>query len=125
MKLHTLIKTLSFLVGVCIALIGAVWVFIATSVAVKTSSIGPYIAGAGFVLVAAPLLTFPFSVRAAKSLFILFMFTLALGMLWLAFQLNMPTNHSTLVQMAAIAFVVLLLARVGSAVHRKRSALRT
>jgi hypothetical protein len=124
-KLRTLTKVLTFLVGACIALLGMTWVFTAISGAVKTSSVAGYVAGAGFLLIAAPLLAFSFSTRVAKSLLVLVMSALAFGMLWLAFQPDLPTNHPALVQLAAIAFAVMLLARIGLALRRKRSALGT
>jgi lipopolysaccharide export LptBFGC system permease protein LptF len=77
------------------------------------------------LLIAAPLLAFPFSSRVAKSLLVLAMFVLAFGMLWLAFQSNSSASHPALVQVAAIAFAVMLLARVVLVLRRKRSALGT
>ncbi|WP_139350352.1 hypothetical protein [Rhodanobacter sp. C03] len=125
MKLRTLTKVFIFLVGVCIALLGVTWVFVAASGAVKTDPVAGYVAGAGFLLAAAPLLAFPFSVGVAKSLLVLVMFVLAFGMLWFAFQPNSPASHPALVQVAAIAFAVMLLARVVLVLRRKRSALGT
>ena len=125
MKVRTLTKGFTFLVGACIALLGVTGVFLAASGAVKTDPIAGYVAGVGFLLVAAPLLAFPFSVRVAKSLLVFALFVFAIGMLWLAFQPNLPTNHPAFVQVAAIAFAVMLLARVGLALRRKRSALGT
>ena len=108
-------------------MLGVAWVFIAASGAVKTDPVVGFVAGAGagFLLVAAPLLAFSFSVRVAKSLLVLVMFVLAFGTLWLAFQPNSPASHSALVQVAAIAFAVMLLARVVLVLRRKRSALGT
>ncbi|WP_147292958.1 hypothetical protein [Dyella psychrodurans] len=123
MKVHTLTKIFSSLLGACIALLGVIWVFIAVSGAVKAGPVSGYAAGAGFLLVAAPLLAFPFSARIAKSLLVLAMFALAFGMLWLAFQPSLPINHPALVQAAAIVFGITVLARVGLALRRKRSAL--
>jgi len=124
-KLRTLTKIFTFLVGACITLLGVVWVFVAASGAVKTDPVAGYVAGAGFLLVAAPLLAFSFSTRVAKSLLVLAMFVLAFGMLWFAFQPNSPASHPALVQVAAIAFAVMLLARIVLALRRKRSALGT
>jgi hypothetical protein len=125
MNLRTLLKVLSFLIGGCIALLGTGWVFITASGAIKTSPIAGYVAGSGFLLIATPLLMLPFSTRIAKSLLVLVMLVLALGMLWLAFQPDLPTNHPTLVQVAAITFAITLLARVGLTLRRKRSPLGT
>ena len=125
MKVRTFTKGFTFLVGACIALLGVTWVFLAASGAVKTDPVTSYVAGAGFLLVAAPILAFPFSARVAKSLLVFALFVFALGMLWLAFQPNLPASHPALVQVAAIAFAVTLLARVGLALRRKRVALGT
>ena len=122
MKLRAFAKILSFLAGLCLAGLGVVWVFIAASGAVKANPFEGYFAGAGFLLVAAPLLAFPFSIRVAKALLAFVMVGLAVGMLWLAFQPDLPTTHPSLVQAAAIAFAVLLFARVGLALRRKRLA---
>jgi len=120
-----LTKVFTFLVGACIALLGVAWIFIAASGAAKTGPVAGYVADAGFLLVAMPLLAFPFSVRVAKSLLVLVLFVFAFDALWLAFQPNLPTSHPALVQVAAIAFAVMLIARVGLVLRRKRSALGT
>jgi hypothetical protein len=125
MKLRTLTKVFTFLVGACVALLGVAWVSIAASGGVKADPVAGYVAGAGFLLVATPLLTFPFSTRIAKSLLVLAMFVLAFGMLWLAFQPKSSASRPALVQVAAIAFAVMLLARVVLVLRRKRSALGT
>ncbi|WP_426701537.1 hypothetical protein ACPPVV_00540 [Rhodanobacter sp. Col0626] len=125
MKGHTLIKGFTFLVGACVALPGVTWIFLAASGAVKTDPVAAYVAGAGFLLVASPLLALLFSVRVAKSLLVVVLFAVAFGMLWLAFQPSLPTDHPALVQVAAIAFAITLLARVGLALRHKRSALCT
>ena len=123
LKLRNLTKIFSFLLGTLAALLGVTWLFVAASGAVKTGPIAGYVAGLGFLLVAAPLLTFPFSNRVAELLLALALLALALGMLWLAFQPNLPTSHPILVQVAAVVFAVMLLARVGLALRRYRSAL--
>lgn len=122
MKLLSLAKVLTFLFGACLALLGVAWVLVAASGAVEASPVAGYVAGAGFLLAAAPFLAFPFSVRVAKSLLVFVVFVLALGMLWLAFQTDLPTSHQALFQVAAIAFAVLLLARIGLALRRKHMA---
>jgi hypothetical protein len=124
-KLRAFAKILSFLAGLCLASIGVAWVFIAAPGAVKASPFTGYFVGAGFLSVAAPLLAFPFSLRLAKALVALVMLGLAVGTLWLAFQPDLPSSHPWLVQAAAIAFAVMLFARVGLALRRKLSALGT
>jgi hypothetical protein len=123
MALRTFSKIFSFLLGACFASVGVLWIFTAASGAIKSGPVAGYVAGAGFLLVAAPLLAFPFSTRVAKLLLVLLMLLLAFSMLWLAFQPNLSSNNPALVQGGAIAFAVILLARVGLALRRKRSAL--
>jgi hypothetical protein len=125
MKVHAAAKVATFLIGACIALVGVIWIFIAISGAIKTGPVAGYVAGAGFLLIAAPLLAFPFSVRVTKSLLVLALLALAFGMLWLAFQPGLPAHHPALIRAAAITFVVTLLARVGLALRRKRPAVGT
>ena len=118
-------KVLSFLAGACLLLLGLTWIFIAASGAMRTGQEAGYVAGAGFVLAASPLISYPFSVRLAKVLGVVVMFVLASGMLWLAFRPDLPVERPELAQVAAIAFGVLLLARVGLALRRKYSRLGT
>ena len=119
MKFRTLSKTIVFLLGACIALLGAVSIFVAASGAVHPSATFAYVSGVGFLLMAAPLMAFFFSTRLAKALLVLFLVALALAMLWLTFQPDRPADHAAFAQVAAIAFAVMLLARVGLAWHRK------
>ena len=115
-------KGLTLLVGVCLAAVGTLWLFLALSGAITSGATAGYVAGSGFLLVSAPLLAYPFSVRVARYLLVLALCLLALDLLWSAFQPELPSNHPALVQLAAIAFAVLLVARVGLALRRKRSA---
>jgi hypothetical protein len=62
--------------------------------------------------------TLPFSTRLAKLLLVIAMFAFACGVLWLAFQPNLPSSHPATIQVAAIAFGVMLVARVGLALRR-------
>jgi hypothetical protein len=119
MKLQTLSKAAAFLLGACVALLGAVSIFVAASGAVHPSATFAYLSGVGFLLMAAPLVAFAFSRRLAKALLVLFLVALALAMLWLTFQPDRPVDHAAFAQVAAIAFAVMLLARVGLSWHRK------
>lgn len=122
MKVYTLIKGFTFLAGVCFAALGTFWIFLAASGAITTGASSGYVAGAGFLLVSAPLLALLFSARVAKHLLIFALCVAAPGILWSSFQPELASNHPALVQLTAIAFAVLLVARVGLALHRKRSA---
>jgi hypothetical protein len=125
LKFRNLANIFSFLLGALAALLGATWLFVTASGAVKAAPIAGYVSGVGFLLVAAPLLTFPFSNRAAECSLAVALILLALSMLWLAFQPNLPTGHPLLVQAIAIAFAVMLFARIGLALRRNRSTLDT
>ncbi|KQY48647.1 hypothetical protein [Lysobacter sp. Root494] len=120
-----LIKTLSLLAGAGIVLLGVIWLVVAASGAVKTGQAFAFIVGAAFLVVAIPFLVFPFSSRLAKVLAVLVLLMLALAMLWFAFRPGTPIDRPVLAQVGAIAFAVLLFARVGLALHRKRSGLGT
>ncbi|MFK2903330.1 hypothetical protein ISP17_05100 [Dyella ginsengisoli] len=122
MNLRTLAKIFSFFLGLCLALLGAAWAYMATSGAVKSDITESFVAAGGLLLAAAPCLVFPFSGRLAKALLVVFIFAIAVGMLWLVFQPNLPAEHPAVLQVAAIALVVMLVARVGLALRRKLSA---
>ena len=125
LRSRKLLKILSFVAGVGLFLPGATWMLIASSGAIKTGQAAGYIAGTGFLLAASPFLTFPFSARVAKFPGVLTLFALASGMLWLAFRPGLPVDRPLPAQVAAIAFGVLLLARVGLALRRNYSGLGT
>ena len=125
MNLRTLAKTVSFLFGLCLTVVAAAWIYTASSGAVKFGLTLSYVAVGGLLMAAAPFLVFPFSRRLAKAMLALFALALALSMLWLAFQPDMPASHPAIIQVAAIALVVLLLARIGLALRRKSSAAGT
>ena len=120
-----LIKILAFLIGLLLLANAAVWVLMTSSGALSTGPAACYLASAGFVLAASPFLAFPFSTRLAKLLGALVLLALAFGMLWSVFRLNLPVESPELTQIAAIAFGVLVLARVGLALRRKHSGVGT
>lgn len=125
MQFRTVIKALSLLAGAGIFLLGVVWLVMAASGAVESGGDVAYVAGAGLLLVAAPLLAVPFSTRLAKSSAVLILAIFALGMLWLAFQPGDPNDRPVVAQVGAIAFAVLLFSRVGLALRRKDPRLDT
>ncbi len=122
MNLRTLAKILSFIFGLCLVLLGATWAYLAMSGAVNSGITESCVTAGGLLLAATPCLVFPFSGRLAKALVVVFILAIAVGMLWLAFQPNLPAEHPAAIQVAAIALVVLLVARVGLALRRKVSA---
>jgi len=125
MTLRTVAKLFSFLVGSCFFLLGATWAYMAASGAVTSGLSESWVAAGGFLLAAATCLVFPFSARFAKALLVVFLFVIALGMLRLAFQPHLPAEHPVAIQVAAIAYVVMLVVRVGLALRRKVSAAGT
>lgn len=121
MQLEKLVKVASILVGVLLAIFGFGVLAVA---AVGDFSQGRFEAvaiGSGLLLLAFASLAYLFSVRLAKSLLVLFLFELAATVLWLVFRPEPPVARPAIHQAAAIAFAVLLLARVGLAMRRGRS----
>ncbi|HVI60511.1 MAG TPA: hypothetical protein VM619_16775 [Luteimonas sp.] len=121
--LSKLAKAASLICGVGLALLGLTWIGITVSGALQTSHVAGYVAGAGFLIAAAPLLAFPFHLRLAKISALLALFLFAFAMVWLAFRPGQPLDRPVLAQAGAIALVVLLVARVGLAWYRRRAGL--
>lgn len=120
-----LAKAASLICGLAIASLGFVWFWIGASGALQPSPKLAYFASAGFLVVAAPLLAFPFHRRSAKVLAAFALLLFACTLLWLAFRPGQPLERPTLAQAGAIALVVLLIARVGLAWYRRRAGLAT
>ena len=120
-----IVKILAFLIGLLLLANAAIWLVMTSSGAVSTGAIAGYLASAAFLLAAFSFLVFPFSTRLAKLSGTLVLLALACGMLWAVFRLNLPVESPKLAQIAAIAFGVLLLARVGLALRRKHSGVGT
>ncbi|MEG3185262.1 hypothetical protein [Novilysobacter erysipheiresistens] len=120
-----LAKAASLVCGLAIAALGFVWLWIGASGALQSSPSVGYFAGVGFLVVAAPLLAFPFHRRSAKVLAVIALLLFACTLLWLAFRPGQPLERSALAQAGAIAPVVLLVARVGLAWYRRRAGLAT
>jgi hypothetical protein len=120
-----LAKAASLICGLAIAALGFICLWIAASGALQPSPSVGYFAGAGFLVVAAPLLAFPFHRRAAKALTVIALLLFACTFMWLAFRPGQSIERPALVQAGAIAFVVLLVARVGLAWYRRCAGLAT
>ena len=112
-------KLISFFAGLALAIAGLVLVAIAASGAFSRGQSGAYIAGAALMAVAAPLISVPLSPRFAKFLALLVLAGFAFAMLWLGFISN-SAMPSLSFQVAAIAFVLLVLLRVVLVFRRKR-----
>ena len=125
MQFGKLAKALSFTAGLALAFLGVADLVMAASGAVVVGSTGAYVAGAVFLLGAAPLLVFPFSVRLAKGLGIAVLLAFAVAALWMAFGASPPPGQPWKFRVAAVAFAGLLLFRIWLARRGKVSRLGT
>jgi hypothetical protein len=123
--LGKLAKATSLVCGVSLVALGLVWFWIGASGAIQPSPSPGYFAGAAFLVLAAPLLAFPFHRPTAKVLAVIDLLFLAGVLLWLAFRPGQPLERPVLAQAAAIALFVLLVARVGLALYRRHVRLAT
>ena len=112
MRYQRLINLLAILVGGCTAAIGVLLLAIAMSGSFSQGQTGLAFSGTAFLLVAAPALAVPFSVRAAKWLLLLALACLAGLAIWLAFWPQADVTPTPLVQSAVIVFAVLLVLRM-------------
>lgn len=112
MRYQRLINLMAILVGGCVAALGVLLLAIAASDNVSQGQTGLALSGTALLLVAAPVLAVPFSVRAAKWLLLLALACLAGLAIMLTFRPLPGVTPSPLVQGAAIAFAVLLVLRV-------------
>lgn len=121
MRLHTFAKTISFLVGIALLALG-----VGTLVVVSLATVSPdtgrlfgYFSAICCLSAGAPLVALAFSAQVAKRLAIFAFSLYGLMMLGAAFWPPAGTQPSTGFQVAAIAFIVLLCFRVGSAFRNK------
>lgn len=121
MFLGKVAKIVSCLIGIVLALSGSFAIAMVLSGAVVEGGHDTVVFGIGMLLVALPFLIFPFSVHLARWLGVLLLLALAAAMLWLVFSPDFPAAHPAIYQAAAIAFGVLLIARVGLALRDKRT----
>lgn len=112
MRYRPLVNSLAILVGVSLVTMGALLLVMAVFADVRQGRVGLGVSGTAFLLVAAPLLTAPFSVRAAKYLLLLAMACFAALAIRLAFWPQAGVTPTPLVQGAVIMFTALLVARV-------------
>lgn len=102
-----------------IAVMGAMWFSMIVAGHVVQGHTGVVVAGIVCLLVAAPAIATPFSVRIAKRLLATSLACLAAGVLWLVFWPHAAATPSPLVKVAVVAFAALLLVRLFLA--RRRS----
>jgi uncharacterized BrkB/YihY/UPF0761 family membrane protein len=123
--LSKLTKAASLICGIFIAALGLVWLWISASGDLRPAPGIGYFASAALLVVAAPFLAFPFNRRFAKILAIFALLLSAFASLWLACRPGQPLERPASAQAAAIALVVLLVARIGLAWYRRRAGLAT
>ncbi|CAE6689145.1 hypothetical protein [Xanthomonas arboricola] len=125
MRYQKLLKLLAGLAGVMLAATGALLVALFAAGQVREGQTGALISGIGFLVMAAPALAMPFSLRAAKRLLMLTLCCLAALAIWLSLwpkEGAAPTLH---LRVAVLAFPALLVLRMLLARRRKMTKLST
>jgi len=125
MQLGKLAKAASLVTGSFLALFGFLFLAIAATGDFVQGQVVAVVMGVSLLLAALPPLAYRFSSRLARLLLVLLLFVLAAALLWLVFRPELPVARPAIYQVAAIAFAVLLLARVGLALRRNRSGVGT
>ncbi|WP_115529611.1 hypothetical protein [Xanthomonas campestris] len=125
MRYQKLLKLLAGLAGVMLAATGALLVALVAAGQVREGQPGALISGIGFLVMAAPALATPFSLRAAKRLLMLTLCCLAALAIWLSFWPKAGVTPTLQLQVAVLAFPALLILRMLLARHRKMTMLST
>jgi hypothetical protein len=121
MLLGKLINVAAIVTALLLAALGAVAIAASRSGAIQLDGSVGIVAGVAFLLLAAPLFVFPFSKRVFRVLGVIDLLALAAGVLYLAFQPDLPTTRPSIYQFGAVALAVLLLARVVLGLRGRRS----
>ncbi len=119
MRYQKLLKLLAGLSGVMLAATGALLVALVAAGQVLEGQTGALISGIGFIVMAAPALAMPFSLRVAKRLLMLTLCCLAALAIWLSFWPKEGVMPTLQLQIAVLAFPALLILRMLLARHRK------
>ncbi|WP_126969124.1 hypothetical protein [Xanthomonas sp. BRIP62411] len=119
MRYQKLLKLLAGLAGVMLAATGALLVALVAAGQVREGQTGALISGIGFLVMAAPALATPFSLRAAKRLLMLTLCCLAALAIWLSFWPKEGVTPTLQLRIAVLAFPALLILRMLLARHRK------
>ncbi|MGV7176013.1 hypothetical protein [Xanthomonas axonopodis] len=119
MRYQKLLKLLAGLAGVMLAATGALLVALVAAGQVREGQRGALISGIGFLVMAAPALATPFSLRAAKRLLMLTLCCLAAVAIWLSFWPKEGVTPTLQLQVAVLAFPALLILRMLLARRRK------
>jgi len=120
MRFSTFGKAIIATLGIALIAAGVGTASMAASGAVQSGAVGAYIAAAAFVLVGLTVASLPFSKRLTLGFGGAVAFFIALGGLCLAFSPSLHSAQPSAVQSAAIALVVLLVARVVFILRHKR-----
>jgi len=127
--LRLLLKMLFALCGLYFVLSGSILMFAAASQSKPDSQTALRIMGGCFLATSLPFLIAVFSTQKAKLLGAILLVPASLGLLCLtftpAFQPESQTTALPIVQSAAIAFTVLLIARIADAARNHRSRVGT
>ncbi|MCC5098863.1 MULTISPECIES: hypothetical protein [Xanthomonas] len=119
MRYQKLLKLLAGLAGVMLAATGALLVALFAAGQVREGQTGALISDIGFLLIAAPALAMPFSIRIAKRLRMLTLSGLAALVIWLSFWPKEGVTPTLQLRVAVILFSIILIFRVLSARRRK------
>ncbi|MDO7930602.1 hypothetical protein Q6A26_03285 [Xanthomonas euvesicatoria pv. eucalypti] len=123
MRYQKLLKLLAGLAGVMLAATGALLVALVAGGQVREGQTGALISGIGFLVMAAPALAMPFSLRVAKRL--LTLCCLAALAILLSFWPKEGVTPTLHLRVAVLAFPALLILRMLLARHRKMTKLST
>ncbi|OOW63680.1 hypothetical protein Xlen_07370 [Xanthomonas campestris pv. leeana] len=119
MRYQKLLKLLAGLAGVMLAATGALLVALVAAGQVREGQTGALISGIGFLVMAAPALAMPFSLRVAKRLLMLTLCCLAALAIWLSFWPKEGVMPTLQLRIAVLAFPALLILRMLLARRRK------
>ncbi|MEA9920578.1 hypothetical protein [Xanthomonas campestris] len=125
MRYQKLLKLLAGLAGVMLAATGALLVALVAAGQVREGQTGALISGTGFLVMAAPALAMPFSLRVAKRLLMLTLCCLAALAIWLSFWPKGGVTPTLQLQVAVLAFPALLILRMLLPRRRKMTKLST
>lgn len=117
---HRAIHIVVGIIGLALALTGAMLLAMAATGHVIEGYAGVMISGIAFLLAAAPAIAMPFSRRVAKWLLFAVLACFCGGLLWLAFSHRAGTTPSLSVKLAVVALPLLLVVRLFLA--RRRAA---
>ncbi|WP_435012454.1 hypothetical protein [Xanthomonas arboricola] len=112
MRYQKLLKLLAGLAGVMLAGTGALLMALVAADQVREGQTGALISGIGFLVMAAPALAMPFSLRVAKRLLMLTLCCLAALAIWLSFWPKEGVMPTLQLRVAVLLFLVLLMLRI-------------